>query len=172
VLSLSQRLGDGLSTPVSTVAVRTRDKRHSHLQDLLILLCLFLVDLLHRTDVFLEVAHGVFPCLQSLGEQAGGLSDAGCQQCHGVPCCGRTVQHTLLGSVSGTASSLRMLEFVACRKGISVVAPDMASALAARSQERELGYYCVIIPATTEESWAPCKVGREQIKILYRNVAM
>ncbi len=45
----------------------------TYLENLLILARLLLVHLLDSTNVVLEVAADVFPCLDTLSEQAGGL---------------------------------------------------------------------------------------------------
>ena len=47
----------------------------SYLQNLLILLCLGLVDLLHRLDVLLYVNHSVLPRLKSFGKQPSSLAN-------------------------------------------------------------------------------------------------
>ena len=67
------------------------------LQDLLVLLCVRLVDLFGRLDVILQVGYGVFPGLESLGQQTGRL----CQTRQLAPCCGLGGgAPTVLGSTS------------------------------------------------------------------------
>lgn len=45
----------------------------TYLQDPLILLCLVLVNLLDRLHVLLQVGDCMFPCVQALSEETGGL---------------------------------------------------------------------------------------------------
>lgn len=101
VVSLAQRVGDGL-------------------EHLFVLLGVAAVDLLHGAHVVLEVADGVLPRLEALGEQAGGLrvlvdmiSHVGVRSVSG----GNVVEGrlTVVGSRSGTASSRLMP--VAVREG-------------------------------------------------------
>ena len=47
----------------------------TYLENLLILLRLRLVNLLDSLNVLLDVDDGVFPCLESLGEEAGSLGE-------------------------------------------------------------------------------------------------
>lgn len=99
----------------------------THLESLLVLLSLRLVYLLHGLDVLLEVRDGMLPGLQALGEEAGGLFKSASAR-HVEPCPvaarlqndldgGASGEHTLVGSTSGTASSLML---VVAREGICV----------------------------------------------------
>ncbi len=73
------------------------------------------MDLLDGAHVFFEVDDGVLPCLQSLREKAGGLRFP--SQTSRQWRSSQLTQRTVLGSVSGTASSLVMLDMVSCRGG-------------------------------------------------------
>lgn len=88
----------------------------SYLENLLILLRLRLVDLLDSLNILLNVDDGMFPCLESLGEETGRLAKAH-QVSFRCPGMTRTPILTLLGSVSGTASSLMTLAIVSWRDG-------------------------------------------------------
>lgn len=79
-----------------------------------------MVDLLCGLHVVFEEPDGVLPCLQALGEQAGGLFSGISQQVSvafaSCLICGHG--RTVLGSVSGTALSLKVLDMVPCLIGI------------------------------------------------------
>lgn len=97
----------------------TAHQSETRLQCLLILLSMAPVDLLDGRDILLEVSDRVFPCLQSLGEQAGGLHMASVSAALSQTDTPKT--RTVEGSVSGTASSLMALRFVVARDGSSEV---------------------------------------------------
>ena len=118
-------------------------ERRYDLESPLVLLCVLGVDLLHSLHVVLEVTDSMLPCLQPLSEQAGSLrvspsqhSDGNVQQAMaahdgaGSSGTGRElVLRTLEGSISGMASSLRMLTLVAALEGSWDVVGEVAEAM-------------------------------------------
>ena len=91
------------------------------LKNLLILLGVDLVGLLSGRDILFQIAHGMFPGLQSFGEQAGGLhinnkrSEFLINDSWTTPTF--NLRLTVVGSISGMGSSFMLLIVVPCRSG-------------------------------------------------------
>ena len=96
----------------------------THLESLLVLLGLGMVDLLDGAYVLLEINDGMLPGLETFGQEASGLGVVSTRLFLelAMHLWARVVGEsdlTLLGSVSGTASSLKVLIPVACLDGRS-----------------------------------------------------
>jgi hypothetical protein len=96
------------------------------LKNLLILFGMSLVNLLYSADIVLQVSNSMFPCLQSLRQQAGGLIARTSSQSRDNGRMEVCVRLTVLGSISGTASSPKV---VPCLKGIVFESPLIVACL-------------------------------------------
>lgn len=122
---------------VSYVAVFSECARPNgtDLESSLVLFSVLAVYLLHRTHIIFEIGDGMLPCLQAFGQQSGGLGtgvSSACLRGHNTGFSAKS-SLTLVGSKSGTASSLMMLMLVPARDGMSIVVGDVAEAMMTRS---------------------------------------